>query len=885
VTIPTGARLGPYEVLSPLGSGGMGEVYKARDTRLERTVAVKVLPARLSSSPEVRQRFEREAKTISQLSHPHICALYDVGNQDGVEYLVMEYLEGETLAERLLKGPLPKDQTLRFGIEIADALDKAHGQGIVHRDLKPGNVMLTKSGVKLLDFGLAKVFAPAIPIEALTSAPTAIGVVTREGTILGTISYMAPEQLEGSPADPRTDIFAFGATLYEMATGKKAFTGGSQASVISAILKSDPPAISSAQPMTPPALDRLVQTCLAKDPMDRWQAARDIELQLRGIQQGLSGVSPATPFPVRRSGWLPWAIAVLCAAGAAAALLWKSHPPERPAASMIRFSVPPPPGTEFAGFAEQSTLRLSPDGRRLAFVAGGSDGRSRVWVRELSALDARPIEGSEEANSIMWSPDGSSIAFFGPGRLARVPVAGGTPVPICDLSGVIGRSGSWGAGGEIIFADVQGDAIYRVSADGGKPEALIRADFSRGPFRVHWPSFLPDGKSFLYLAWGKATSKGAEGTLMLSRRGQPPRAVLPLFSRAEWMEPGYLVFAREGALFAQRFDPDLAKASGPPLPIAPAVDYFLSTGWANFTARAGTLAYHSPQDVLRLTWFDRSGRALGSLGNPGRFLDLQIAPDGKRVLFARARPGIWTFDLWMFDLARGVETPVTSEPTSEFAPLWLPDGKSIVYSVARGGAPRLARRVLATGEEHEVLPPSGFQQATSVSPDGRVLAFNERAAGGSFEAWTVPLEGGSKPARFPSAAVPAQGVRFSPDGRTVAFLSNESGRREAYVTPFGSPLEKVRVSTDGADLLRFGRDGKELFYLSPDGRLVAVPFRTAPSVEPGEPRTLFRLAAGTGWRDFDVSPDGRFLAVVREVSGNAQPSTVVVNWTSELANR
>ncbi len=859
----------------------MGEVYKSRDTRLERTVAVKVLPQHLSSSPEVRQRFEREAKTISQLSHPHICALYDVGNQDVVEYIVMEYLEGETLAERLVKGPLPLEQTLRFGIEIADALDKAHRQGIVHRDLKPGNVMLTKSGVKLLDFGLAKVFAPAMPIEALTSAPTTAGDLTREGTILGTIAYMAPEQLEGKPADPRADIFAFGATLYEMATGKQAFPGGSQASVISAILKSDPPAISSVQPMNPPALDRLVQTCLAKDPTDRWQAAHDIELQLRGIQHG---VSPATPSPVRRSGWLPWAIAVFCAAGAAVALLWRPLPPKRPAASAVRFSVPPPAGTEFAGFAEQSTLRLSPDGQRLAFVAG-SDGLSRVWVRKLSDLDAKPIEGSEEANSIMWSPDGRSIAFFAPGRLARVPVAGGTPVPICELPGVIGRSGSWGAGGGIVFADVQGDAIYRVSADGGKPEALIRADTSRGPFRVHWPSFLPDGRSFLYLAWGKASSKGAEGTLMLSRPGQPPRAVLSLFSRAEWMEPGYLVFAREGTLFAQRFDPDSAKASGPPLPIAPAVDYFLSTGWADFTARAGTLAYHSPQDVLRLTWFDRSGRALGSLGNAGRFLDLQIAPDGKRVLFARARPAIGTFDLWMFDLTRGVETAVTSEPTSEFAPLWLPDGKSIFYSVARGMAPRLVRRILSTGEEHEVLPPSGFQQATSISSDGGTLAFDERASGGSFEAWTVPLGGGSKPARFPSAAVSSRQVRFSPDGRAIAFLSDESGRSEAYVSPFGTPLEKVRVSTDGADLLRFGRDGKELFYLSPDGRLVAVPFRTAPSVDPGEPRTLFRVPAGTRWRDFDVSPDGRFLAVVMEVSGAAQPSTVVVNWTPELANR
>ncbi len=883
MTIAAGTRLGPYEILEPIGAGGMGEVYRARDTRLERTVAIKVLPSHLSASPEVRQRFEREAKTISQLSHPHICALYDVGREGDTEYLVLEYIEGRTLADRLARGPLSLDEALRLGSDLAEALDAAHRLGIVHRDFKPGNVMVTKSGAKVLDFGLAKLREEEMQAAGsrLSVLATRDAPLTAEGTILGTVPYMAPEQLEGTRTDARTDIFAFGATLYEMVTGKKAFSGASQASLMSAILATDPPSVSTSQAMSPATLDRLVKTCLAKDPENRWQSARDIALQLTAITERAETARVRPESLPRRLA--PWAIAA-SVLFLGIVLLLRERAPQVPSASPIRFSIAPPPGTEFANWRQAPTLRLSPDAQRLAFVAYESDGSSRAWVRALSSLDARPIEGTEGANSLFWSPDGASIAFFAQERLARVTISGGSPVTICEVGGGLGHSGSWGAGGEILFANVQGDGIYRVSADGGKAESIIRPDPARGVLRVHWPSFLPDGRSFLYLTWSAASSKGADGALMLSRPGQPPREITPLRSRAEILEPGYLIFARDGALFGQRFDPDSAKLTGPPLPIAPSVNYFLSNGWANFTARAGTLAYHSQEDVLRLTWFDRAGKALGSLGGPGRYLDVAIAPDGKRLLFSRARPGIWTFDIWMFDLARGVETPVTSESGSEFGGLWLPDGKSIIYSVARGRSPQLVSRMLAGGAEREVLPPGGFQIATAVTPDGRLLAFAESVPGAPFDAWTVPLTGGTRPARF-SASAPADSVRFSPDGRAAAFLLSESGRREAYVSPFGSPGEKIRVSTDGATLLRFSRDGKELFYLSPDGRFFSVPIRTAPSVEPGEPRVLFRLAPGPGWKDFDVAPDGRFLAMVEDVSSSAQPATVVVNWTAELPKR
>lgn len=633
--------------------------------------------------------------------------------------------------------------------------------------------------------------------------------------------------------------------------------------------------------MSPPALDRLIRTCLAKDPDLRWQSARDVGLQLAAIADGVE-TAPAQPAKLsRRLG--PWA-ATAAGVLVAAALFLRPRAPESAAGSTIRFSLSPPPGAGFEGSIERSCIALSPDGRQLAFVGVETSGPGRVWIRALADLEARPLVGTEGANSIFWSPDGSSIGFFTERRLARVGLSGGAPVPICDVVGGFGRSGSWGAGGQILFASVAGDAIYRVSADGGKPEPVVRADPAHGLMAVVWPSFLPDGQRFLYLAY----TAPRETTLMLSRTGEPPRAIAPLRSRVEFLEPGYLVFAREGALFAQRFDPTAGRLTGPAIPIAPEVNYFLSTGWAAFTvSRSGTLAFHSPQNELRLTWFDRTGRPLGPLGPSGGYRDVAIAPDGKRILFSRAQKAIGTLDVWMLDVARGTETPVTTDPlTSEFGGVWLPDGKSIIYTVGgRGGAPRLYSRQLASGEERELLPAGGVQLATSLSPDGHLLAFDERSAAGSSEAWTMRLGGDSRPARFFPPGTAAASVRFSPDGRAAAFLSSESGTLEAYVILLGSPGEKIRVSTKGAYLLSFGRDGKELFYVSPANEVVSVPIRTAPSLEPGEPRPLFRLTAGREWSAFDVAPDGRFLAVVQEVSGSAQPATIIVNWAAELPQK
>ncbi|MGH9317449.1 MAG: protein kinase domain-containing protein, partial [Thermoanaerobaculia bacterium] len=565
MTISPGSRLGPYEVLSPLGAGGMGEVWKARDTRLGRAVAIKVLPSHMSASPEVRQRFEREAKTISQLSHPHICALHDIGREGETDYLVMEYLEGETLTDRLVKGPLPLEQTLRFGVEIADALDKAHRQGIVHRDLKPGNVMLTKSGVKLLDFGLAKAMAPAAPAGSLTALPTQQGL-TQEGTILGTFQYMSPEQLEGKEADARSDIFAFGAVLYEMATGRKAFSGSSQASLISAIMTSDPAPISSVQPMSPPALDRVVKTCLAKDPDERWQNAHDLMGELKwiaglGSQAGVPGPPVARRRSRERLAWGMMTVTLFVAlAAAVAAVVRNAHRAamlERP----MRSSIVLP---------EKSALRaaaLSPDGTRVVFVARDSSGKNLLWIRPLDSLAVRPFPGTENPSFPFWSPDSLFVGFFADGKLKKIGASGGAPQTLCDAP--INRGGTWNREGVILFTPVPDGPLYRVSASGGLPTPVTRFDPSRGETSHRWPFFLPDGRHFLYhvASFGSGGQVEKMGIYVGSLDSKEEKFLLRANSSVAYAPPGYLLFLRDRNLLAQPFDAQRIRITGDPLPV------------------------------------------------------------------------------------------------------------------------------------------------------------------------------------------------------------------------------------------------------------------------------------------------------------------------------
>ncbi len=878
--LSTGSRLGPYEILAPIGAGGMGEVYRGRDTRLDRTVAIKVLPERLWKDDEMRLRFEREAKTVSRLSHPHICAVHDVGRQDAADYLVMEYLEGETLADRLARGPIPTSLAVRYASEISDALDCAHRSGIVHRDLKPANVMITKDGVKLLDFGLAKAFSSTGSSESVTSAESAQKDLTREGIIVGTVQYMAPEQLEGKEADARTDIFALGTVLYEMTTGKKAFSGSSRASLMAAILQSEPAAASSAGTNAPAALDRVIATALAKDPEKRWQSARDVALQLAAI-----GTAPES-LPASRGagGSAAWKWAAAALAIALIVLFFvRARPSPESNPSAIRFRFAPPEGTAFADFGESTPMAFSPDGTRLAVVFVGG-GPSRIWLRSVSDTEPHPIPGTEGARSVFWSPDGRSIGFFADEKLKRLDLSGGTPVTVCDLSRGLtgrraGRSGTWSPSGEILFADVQGDAIYRVASAGGRPEPLIRPDPKRSETRVVWPWFLPDGSRFLYMV----RRRNGQGAVMLFEPGKTSRPLVDVRSIAQYVDPGFLVYVRDGALLAQRLDVSAGSLTGTPFPLAPEVSYFASTGGAAFaTGRRGELAFRASEDLDRLVWFDRSGRRLGVIGAPGSYEGLTFSPDAKRVLFSRARKAIGTYDLWLLDLDRNVETAVTTDPDSEFAGVWLPDGKSILYSHVTEANPQLFRHDLATGREAALLPSRGFQQALDVSPDGQTIIFSERETGHGFELFTMPLSRRVPPRKFSPRAENAQRARFSPDGKAIAFVSYEAGRPEAYVAPFGIDAERTRVSVEGAESLCWSRDGRELLYLGSDRQLMAAPVRTTPTIEVGQPVALFRIPGNEEWREFDVTPDGRILAIIEESAGNAQPATVAIHWTAEV---
>jgi Tol biopolymer transport system component/predicted Ser/Thr protein kinase len=881
VTIPIGARLGPYEVLSPLGAGGMGEVYKARDTRLERTVAVKVLPQHLSASPEVRQRFEREAKTISQLSHPHICALFDVGNQHGVEYLVMEYLEGETLAERLVKGPLPTEQTLRYGIEIADALDKAHRQGIVHRDLKPGNVMLTKSGVKLLDFGLAKVFAPAIPIEALTSAPTAAGDVTREGTILGTISYMAPEQLEGNPADPRTDIFAFGATLYEMATARKAFSGSSQASVISSIMASEPPPISTGAPMTPLSLDRLVKACLAKDPEDRWQSAHDVELELRWIAEGRSEERIADSSRLRRGkreriAWVTAAGAIVMALVLATLRLLGQRPMEQRAQKL---QVLPPAGTSFA---LEEAPRISPDGRTLAFVATDSAGRSQLYVRPLDSLTSRALAETDGASMPFWSPDSRSLGFFAAGKLKTIAVAEGRPQTLCDAP--VGRGGAWNRDGSIVFVPSPPDPPHIVPASGGTAGPLFPLATPDAP-RHFFPDFLPDGRHYVYLGLSPAQRTRAAYVTSLDGKMQKPlvgTSWSPMFA-----PPGYLLFRRESALMAQRFDPKRLKVEGEPFLLASDVGFNPITWQALFSASDnGILAYHGSAGArTQLTWMDREGKVTGVVGPPGIYNSLSLSPDQKKVAYDQADSRTGDVAIWLIDMENGTPLRLTFGSAVGFFPVWSPDGNRVVFSSLRG-RPQLYQKVASgAGDEEPVLESNLAKIPTGFSLDGRYLVYAVLDPKTHFDLWVLPMFGDRRPFPFLQSEAAELGGQISPNGRWMAYSSNESGGYEVYVRPFPPAPGKWQVSRDGGSQPRWRTDGKELFYLSTDRRVIAVPVRTdPPGFEAGDPRPLFEarvsnIEGSNPWGQYAVAADGRHFLVNRVAAEtSASPITVILNW-------
>jgi Tol biopolymer transport system component/predicted Ser/Thr protein kinase len=884
MSLSAGARLGPYEIQSAVGAGGMGEVYRARDTRLNRTVAIKVLPAPFAADPQLRERFEREAKAISRLNHPHICTLYDVGHQDGTDFLVMEYLEGETLAMRLEKGALPLDQALRVGVEVADALDKAHRAGIVHRDLKPGNIIVTKTGAKLLDFGLAKATGPIVAGTAMSMLPTSPQNLTAQGTILGTFQYMAPEQLDGGEADARSDIFAFGAVLYEMLTGNKAFPGKTQASVIGAILKDQPPPISTFQPLTPPALDRLVATCLAKDPDERWQSARDLTRELKWSAASAAQPHALAPAVAKKTlagnVRVAWLVAMMALIVAIATPLYLR--PVAPESIVTRLDVVTPPTPDPFSFA------LSPDGRQLAFVAAGGEG-SRLWVRSFDHETARPLVGTEGASYPFWSPDGNALGFFGNGKLKRVDVAGGAPQTLADVPGA--RGGTWNRDGVIVYAPQQA-GLMRIAAAGGTPAALTHLAPGQGTHR--WPQFLPDGRRFLFLsALGQPNT---HGVYLGSLDGREPTRLLFGETAAVYSPAGYLLRVVQGVLVAHRFDAERGVVNSESVTVAQAVGTDDGTFHSAFSVGSNALA-HRPGGIARrqLVWVDRTGQVTGTLRPPDDAIPASptLAPDGRRVALNRFVQG--NFDVWIIDIARGLPSRFTFDAANDQGAIWSPDASRLVFNSSRNGNWDLFEK-LASGarDERSLLVTPQDKVPFDWSPDGRFLLYASKDPKTGSDLWALPVVGDGKPVPVVQTGADDREGQFSPDGRWVSYVSNESGIDEVYIRPFPDPGGKWQVSTNGGVDPRWRRDGRELFYLAPDSKLMAVAIQVGAegrSLNPGPPVALFPTHLATGasvnigflsTAQYAVAPDGRFLMNVTAEETAAAPITIVLNWPTAL---
>ncbi|MBI2681664.1 MAG: protein kinase [Acidobacteriales bacterium] len=881
MALDSGTKLGPYEILAPIGAGGMGEVYKARDTRLEREVAIKVLPGQSSASVELRTRFEREARAISSFQHPNICTLHDVGHQDNTDYLVMELLDGESLAKRLERGPIPLDQLLKIAFEIAGALDKAHHNGIVHRDLKPGNIMLTKGGAKLMDFGLAKpssvalagsgtlpVFSAALTMDSLHSP------ITQQGTIIGTIQYMSPEQLQGKDADARSDIFAFGAVLYEMATGKRAFEGKSQLSVASAILEKDPEPISISQPLTPQGLEQVVRTCLAKDPEDRFQTAHDLRLQLGWIESG--GMRASVPasggYSTRRmAAWIVAAAIAAAALTAAAIALFR----ETPRPEVVRSNLLPPEKSAF----QSMDVVFSPDGRTLAFVAAGESG-SGIWVRQMNASAAKLLSGTEGASAPFWSPDGKSLGFFGDSKLKKVDVVSGAVMTICEAPDA--RGGSWSADGVIIFTPTTDDALYRVSADGGTPSPLTQLDSASKDQTHRWPQFLPDGR-YIYLSRAVIAKNETTG-IYIAALGSKERVQLVKTEFRGMYVAGYLLFMQNRSLFAQKLDLKRSRLAGSPVLLAENV--LSDNRWtAAYAASATMLAFHSgAEGSNQLVWFDRTGKVLEGKGatQVGVF---RLSPDGSKVAVSATDRGN-SIDLWILDLALDTKTRFTFLDNAEDDPQWSPDGKTIVYDSTVLGQYDIYSKP-ADGSEKETLlwKSTSVKYSTSVSRDGKFLAFDntDPTNENRTDVFVLPLTGDHKAFPFQATKAVEQFGDFSPDGKWMAFTSNEAGRHEIYVAPFPGGQTKYQVSQGGGMFPRWRRDGKELYYVSLDLFITAVDVdSTDRSFSAGNAKKLFRIRPSRPAYAFDVAADGKRFLVNQLAGANVNPMSLVLNWTQEL---
>jgi Tol biopolymer transport system component len=860
----------------------MGEVYRARDLRLDRTVAIKVLPTGLAANGDLRRRLEREARAVSSLSHPHICALYDVGQENGLDFLVLEYLEGETLAARLAKGPQEVREVMRYSVQIADALDHAHRKGVFHRDLKPANIMVTKSGIKLLDFGLAKLAErPAFGDEtvAITAA------LTEKGTVVGTVQYMSPEQLEGQESDARTDIFAFGAVVYEMITGKRAFDGKTRISVMSAVMGCDPPPVSSLQPTAPSSLDHVIQHCLAKDPDQRWQTARDLMLELQWIADAGSDVGvPASVAAGIRRRELRWKAAAVTLALTSVLTLaftgagWFRSRSVEP--GVARFLIALPEGVSIAQGPNAPQLAISPDGRQLVVAAHEVGGASLLWVRPLGSFSPKRLEKTEGATLPFWSPDGRSIGFFADNKLKKIPASGGSPQTICDVGQ--GEGAAWGPDGQIVFSREQGNALERVTAGGGTPSAATILDRNRGEVSHSWPQFLPDGKHFLYFAMSQDPAKTG---IYVQEAGSTARTLLLTNATRAAYAANYLLFSRDGALMAQRLDLKRFALQGDPIPVAEGVNTNEANGRAAFTvSESGVLAYRGGlfSGLRQLAWYDRQGRRLSTVGEPAVYRGVALSPDEKSVAFSRS-DSTGSFNIWAIELASETPKRLTFDsPGTATSPIWSRDSQRIIFG-RRGGLSEVvvASAVTSLLYDGEILP-----RPDTLSPDGFSLIYRDFS---TRFATLLPLVGERKPRHVLDTPFPKGGLRFSPDSRWIAYTTSASGRPEVQVASLPTFGDIRPVSHNGGVAPRWSRDGKELFFIMTPNTLMSAEVRPGPKIEIGIPKPVFRYSAsallGTdpiGPQQYDVTGDsGKFL-LNEALQGSMDPISVVLNWQTGL---
>jgi serine/threonine protein kinase len=881
-------KLAHYEVVGKIGAGGMGEVYRARDTKLGRDVALKILPEAFARDAERLGRFEREARLLASLNHPNIAAIYGLEHADSTHFLVLELVDGEDLSKRIARGAVLVDETLAIARRIAEALEAAHEQGVVHRDLKPGNVVTDADGtVKVLDFGLAKAFdTDGSEVTDLSHSPTMVTGSTVQGVILGTAAYMSPEQARGKRVDKRADIFAFGCVLFEMLTGKRCFTGETVSDTLASILAREPE-WDELPKQTPPALERLLSRCLMKDPRQRLRDIGEARIAIDRIAAGETGIESSAAVaqqtvPSRRSIF-PWAVA---AALALVAVFTGASYVRRPAddVPVVRAFIPPAEDSPFElNSLHPGPAAVSPDGTKIAFSARDKNGATVLWIRHLDQIEARPFPGTEGAGYPFWSPNGKSIGFFAHAKLKRVDAGGGPPLTLCDAP--VGKGGAWNEKDVILFAPSFNGPIHRVAAAGGESQPVTEVNADRGQNSHRFPHFLPDGRHYLYFARA-ASATGGDGTgsavYAASLDGEPARELFRCQSQAVYAS-GYLLFLRESALMARPFDAGRLEFTGDAFPIVDHVNFLPAASRGIFDAsRNGVLVYLAGAATPggQIEWVDRTGKTIETIGDRATYTSPSISPDGSKIAIEVTEPRNATWDVWVFDVARGVRTRFTFGPSSlNGKPVWAPDGSQLLYRSDRGVKANLYVKSFAgSATEELILDNDHPKDPADWSADGKYILYTEFTSQTKGDVWVLPTDGG-EPFPFLQTEFIEMHPRFSPDGKWIAYASDESGGFEVYVAPFPGPGRKWQISSAGGLDPRWRIDGKELFFQSINNQIVVAELDYADNtLIVGADNPLFDFPGGG---EYDVAADGQKFVIVRDYDKVTTALTLVLNWATE----